>query len=71
MNKYQNDESNIRQANDERPQVMDAQVRLSRWKDWLVANEALTAKILAERNNQLLDVDAILADHRADLVNRP
>lgn len=36
----------------------------------MTANEALTAKILAERRGELLNVEAIWAEARADLEER-
>lgn len=54
----------------ERIRQEDAQTRLSQWENWLEASEALAAKILAERDNQPVDVDTILADHRADIERR-
>lgn len=46
------------------------QIQLNRWGNWLAANEALTAKILAERGGEPLDVDAILIETRSDLDER-
>lgn len=53
-----------------RIQQAEAQTQLSQWESWLVANEALTAQILSEREGKPLDVDALLADNRADLEER-
>lgn len=46
------------------------QIQLNRWGNWLAANEALTAKILAERGGEPLDVDEILIETRSDLDER-
>jgi prevent-host-death family protein len=54
----------------ERIQQIEGQARLTNWKAWLVRNEALTGRILAERGGELLDVDAILAETRAGLERR-
>lgn len=53
-----------------RIQQVEAGTRLSQWESWLAENEALTAKILAERGGAPLDVDAIWAEARADLEKR-
>jgi prevent-host-death family protein len=54
----------------QRLQQGDEQAQLSSWKAWLAKNEALTGRILAERGGEPLDVDAILAETRADLERR-
>jgi prevent-host-death family protein len=54
----------------ERIQQVETQTQLNQWENWLAANETLTAKIIAERGGDLLDVDAILADNRTDLEGR-
>ena len=41
-----------------------------RWQKWLAANAVLTAKIVAERIDDPVDVDMILADNRDDLDER-
>lgn len=54
----------------ERIQQAEEQPQLSNWKAWLVRNGALTDRILAERGGELLDVDAILTETRAELERR-
>lgn len=54
----------------ERIQQADEEKRLSQWEAWRAKNEALTARILAERGGKPLDVDALLAETRADLEQR-
>jgi prevent-host-death family protein len=51
-------------------QQLDSQTHLNQWESWLVENKRLTARILAERGGEPLDVDAILAETRADLEDR-
>ena len=51
-------------------QQVESQAQLSQWDLWLATNEALTARILAERDGEPLDVDAIWAESRADLEKR-
>ncbi|MCA9993967.1 MAG: type II toxin-antitoxin system Phd/YefM family antitoxin [Anaerolineales bacterium] len=54
----------------ERIQQEKAKTQLSQWESWLATNSLLTAKILAERGGEPLDVDAIWAEARADLEER-
>lgn len=54
----------------ERIQQTQTKTQLSQWEKWLAANELLTAKILAERGGEPLDVNAIWAEARADLEER-
>ena len=54
----------------ERIQQIETKTQLSQWGKWMTANEALTAKILAERRGELLNVEAIWAEARADLKER-
>jgi prevent-host-death family protein len=54
----------------ERIQQVDREKQLANWETWLATNEALTERILAERQGKPLDVDAIWAESRADLERR-
>jgi hypothetical protein len=40
------------------------------WENWLLQADRLTAEILARRKDRLIDVDALLAQDRADLEAR-
>jgi prevent-host-death family protein len=51
-------------------QQLDTQTQLTQWESWLADNKMLTARILAERGGEPLDVDAIWAETRADLEGR-
>jgi prevent-host-death family protein len=54
----------------ERIQQAEEQAQLINWKAWLARNEAVAGRIRAERGGKLLEVDAILAETRADLAQR-
>lgn len=54
----------------ERIQQAESAKQQSAWEQWLAANAQLSAKILAENGNEPLDIDAVLADTRADLEER-
>lgn len=54
----------------ERIEQAETQTQLRQWENWLAANKALTARIMAERGGEPLDVDAIWAETRADLEER-
>ena len=54
----------------ERIQQAEAQPQVEAWEAWRAANEALSARILAQRGGEPLDVDAIWAEHRAELEER-
>lgn len=54
----------------ERIQQEEAKTQLSQWETWLAANKLLRAKILAEREGEPLDIDAVWAEARADLEER-
>ena len=49
---------------------MKTQAILIRWEKWLTANAVLTARIIAERAGDPVDVDMILAGNRDDLGKR-
>lgn len=51
-------------------QQEEAKTQLGQWEAWLAANAVLTAKIMAERGNKPLDVDAVWAEAHADLEER-
>lgn len=51
----------------EREQSHDS---LARWQTWLAESDKLTAEIMARRNNEPFDVDALWQDARADLEAR-
>ena len=53
-----------------RIQQVETQTELDQWERWLAANRLLTAKILAERGSEPVDVDAILESNRADIEER-
>lgn len=53
-----------------RIQQVETQTELDQWERWLAANRLLTAKILAERGGEPVDVDAILESNRADIEER-
>lgn len=57
-------------ADYERIQHTETQSQWSQWEAWLAANAALTARVLAERQGEPLDVEAIWAQTRADLEER-
>jgi prevent-host-death family protein len=42
----------------------------TKWADWVARSDALAADILARRNGEPLDIDALLAADRADLEAR-
>jgi prevent-host-death family protein len=42
----------------------------TKWADWVARSDALAADILASRNGEPLDIDALLAADRADLEAR-
>lgn len=44
--------------------------RLQEWRSWLAESNALAAEILAERDGEPLDVDALLVAARTDLEAR-
>lgn len=48
----------------------DAGENLAHWQMWLNENEKLTAEILARREGESFDVDALWEAARADLVAR-
>lgn len=54
----------------ERIQQAETETRLDQWENWLAANEMLSTKILAERDGEPLDVEAIWAEARAELEER-
>ena len=54
----------------ERIQQTEAQTQLNKWESWLAANEALTARILAERGGEPMDVNAIWTEVHAELEER-
>lgn len=54
----------------EQIQQVETQTQLNRWDDWLAANKVLTAKIMAERGGEPLDVNEIWAETRNDLEGR-
>ncbi len=53
-----------------RIQQVETQTELDQWERWLAANRLLSAKILAERDGEPVDVDAILESNRADIEER-
>ncbi len=53
-----------------RIQQVETQTELDQWERWLAANRLLTAKILAERGGESVDVDAILESNRIDTEER-
>ena len=53
-----------------RIQQVETQTELDQWERWLAANRLLTAKILAERSGEPMDVDTILESNRADIEER-
>jgi len=53
-----------------RIQQVETQTELDQWERWLAANRLLTAKILAERSGEPVDVDTILESNRADIEER-
>lgn len=57
-------------ADYEQLQREDLNERLVRWQAWLAESEKLTAEILARREGELLDVDALWQAARADLEAR-
>lgn len=46
---------------------LELEARLAKWEAWRADLQALSERILAERDGQPLDVDAIWAAQRADL----
>ena len=42
----------------------------TKWADWVARSDALAADILARRDGELLDIDALMAADRADLEAR-
>lgn len=53
-----------------RIQQAEIQTQVDQWERWLAANRLLTAKILAERGGEPVDVDVILESNRADIEER-
>ena len=53
-----------------RIQQAETQTQVDQWERWLAANRLLTAKILAERGGEPVDVDVILESNRADIEER-
>jgi len=53
-----------------RIQQAETETQLDQWEKWLTANRLLTAKILAERGGETVDVDTILESNRADIEER-
>jgi prevent-host-death family protein len=51
-------------------QQADTQIQLTQWENWLAANKTFSERILAERDGEPLDVNAIWAETRADLEDR-
>lgn len=60
----------VSMADYERLQQEQVRDRLAHWQAWLAENEKLTAKILARRGGQPLDVDALWQAAREDLEAR-
>jgi len=57
-------------ADYERLQQEQAESRLAHWQAWVAESEKLTAEILARREGEPLDVDALWQTARADLEAR-
>lgn len=51
-------------------QETEAGKQLSQWEAWLAANKMLTTKILAERDDEPLDVNKLWEESRSDLEGR-
>ena len=60
----------VSMADYKRLQQEQANERLAHWQAWMVESTKLTAEILARREGQPLDVDALWQAARADLETR-